>query len=281
MLLASAEPVIDADLLRARASILRAMRRWFDDRGYLEVHTPALVPSAAMEQNLEAVSAADGFLHTSPEFAMKRVLAAGLSRIYQIAPCFRGDESGRHHHREFTLLEWYRAGAGTPELMDEVVSLIAACADAIGAPAPAFERRAVSSLLADNRDHDAWFRAWVETVEPTLTEPTIVYDYPAWQAALARVRGGLADRFEVFLGGLELANAFDEELDPAEILRRWQAGNAARSQAGRPAHPIDHGFLDAVGRMPRCAGIALGVDRLVMALTNTDDIARVQVRVHG
>jgi len=119
----------------------------------------------------------------------------------------------------------------------------------------------------------------VDRVEPTLTAPTIVHGYPAWQAALSQVRGGVADRFEVFLGGLELANAFGEERDPAVLRRRWEAGNAARAAAGRLPHPIDHGFLEAVGRMPGCAGIALGVDRLVMALLGVDDIARVQVRV--
>ena len=270
---------MDAAALRARARILRAMRRWFDDHGYLEVHTPALVPAGAMEENLEVVAAGDGVLHTSPEFAMKRVLAAGLGRIYQIGPCFRAEESGRHHHREFTLLEWYRVGAGTPELMDEVESLVATAACAVGAPPPRFERRAVGALLPDTGDPDAWFRAWVERIEPTLTAPTIVHGYPVWQAALAQVTGGVADRFEVFLGGLELANAFGEELDPAVLRRRWQAGNRARRAAGRAPHPIDSGFLDAVGRMPRCAGIALGVDRLVMALLGIDDIARVQVRV--
>ena len=270
---------MDPAALRARAHILRAMRGWFDDRGYLEVHTPTLVPAGAMEENLEVVAAGDGVLHTSPEFAMKRVLAAGLGRIYQVGPCFRAEESGRHHHREFTLLEWYRVGAGTPELMDEVESLVATCARAVGAPVPAFSRRAVGDLLTDSGDADAWFRAWVDRVEPTLTAPTIVYGYPAWQAALAQVRGGVADRFEVFLGGLELANAFGEERDPAVLRRRWEAGNAARAAAGRLPHPIDHGFLEAVGRMPGCAGIALGVDRLVMALLGVDDIARVQVRI--
>lgn len=274
-------PPIDATLLRRRARILRALRRWFDARGYLEVHTPTLVPAGAMEEHLEVLRADGGVLHTSPEFALKRVLAAGLGRIYQVGPCFRGEEAGRHHHREFTMLEWYRVGAGTAELMDEVESLVGACADAVGAPRPAFERVPAAALLPDTGDPDAWFRAWVERVEPTLARPTIVTEYPAWQAALAQVRGGVADRFEVFLGGLELANAFGEERDPAVLRSRWEAGNAARREAGRAPHPIDEGFLEAVGRMPACAGIALGVDRLVMALTGTGDIARVQVRVEG
>ena len=218
-----------------------------------------------------------GYLHTSPEFAMKRVLAAGLGRIYQIAPCFRMEEHGIHHRREFTLLEWYRTNAGTAELMDEVEDLLAAAARAVSAPPPRFRRIPTRDLLPPELSPDDWFLRWVDAVEPTLTAPTIVYDYPRWQAALARLRGDAADRFEVYLGGLELANAFHEELDPAAIRARWMAGNAARAAAGHPPHPVDEAFLEALGRMPRCAGIALGIDRLVMALTGAADIAAVQV----
>lgn len=269
---------MNADRLRERALILRAMRGWFDERGYLEVHTPALVPSPALEEHLEPVRVGHAYLHTSPEFAMKRVLAAGLCRIYQITPCFREEEVGVHHSREFTMLEWYRVGAGTPELMDEVESLIGAAAQAIGRPAPAFTRRAVSSLLEDTGDEHTWFHAWVDRVEPGLTEPTIVYGYPAWQAALATVRGGLADRFEVYLGGVELANAFCEETDASVLAERWRRSSEWRAANGRAPHPVDHALLAATPRMPRCAGIALGIDRLVMVLTGAASIADVQVR---
>lgn len=268
--------------LRQRAAILRSLRVWFDDHGYLEVQTPALVRAPAMEEHLHAVPAAgDGFLHTSPELAMKRVLAAGLCRIYQITPCFRQEEIGVHHSREFTMLEWYRVGAGLPELMDEVTSLIGAAAAAAGAPSPAFRRVPSRELLDDTLAPDDWFFRWVDEVEPTLTEPTIVYDYPIWQPALARTRAGVADRFEVYLGGMELANAFHEELAPQTLRERWAASSAGRIRAGREPHPVDEDFLAAVGRMPRCAGIALGVDRLVMALTGATDIAEVQVRGGG
>ena len=265
-------------LLRQRAAILRAIRRWFDDHGYLEVHTPALVDAPAMEENLHAVAVGRQFLHTSPEFAMKRVLDAGLCRIYQIGPCFRAEEVGVHHSTEFTMLEWYRVGAGLPELMDEVSALIAAAATAVDLEPPVFQRVATTDLLADDLAPDDWFFAWVDRIEPTLTAPTIVHDYPAWQSALARTRGKVADRFEVYLKGLELANAFHEELSSTELRARWRDGNARRSQAGHAPHPIDEAFLAAVDRMPRCAGIALGIDRLVMALTGASDIASVQVR---
>jgi lysyl-tRNA synthetase class 2 len=265
-------------LLRARARCLSALRRWFDAEGYLEVHTPCLVPSPALEENLEPVRVGRMFLHTSPEFAMKRVLAAGLHRIYQLGPCFREEEQGVHHSREFTLLEWYRANAGTAELMDEVEALVQACADALGAPRPRFTRLAVRELIDPTLDPEQWFYTWVHEVEPRLTAPTIVYGYPAWAAALATLRGAEADRFEVYLGGLELANAFGEEGD-ADVLRaRFAASGEARRAAGRDPHPVDERLLAALPHMPRCAGIALGVDRLVMALTGAADIADVQVR---
>ncbi len=268
---------MDATRLRLRAHILAALRAWFVQRGYLEVHTPVLVPSPALEATLHAVPAGGGFLHTSPEFAMKRLLGAGLGRIYQLCPCFRDEEHGRHHSREFTMLEWYRVGATAADLMDEVESLIAACAAAVGRPPPVFSRVPVATLLSpDITPHVEWFRAWVDQVEPTLTAPTIVHGYPAWQAALARVRGDTATRFEVYLGGLELANAFHEELDADEIRRRWDESDAERRAEGRAPHPRDPAFLDAVARMPTCAGIALGVDRLVMHLTDATHIRQVQ-----
>ena len=268
---------MNAARLRSRGLILRAIRDWFDRHGYIEVHTPVLVPSPAMEEHLEPVHVGEQFLHTSPEFAMKRALAAGLCRIYQIAPCFREEELGVHHSREFSLLEWYRAGAGTPELMDEVEDLIGVAAEAVGLPRPTFTRRAVADLIEDTGDPDRWFHTWVDRVEPTLSAPTIVHGYPAWQAALATLRGGVADRFEVYLGGVELANAFCEETDAAVLEARWTHSNALRQAAGRLPHPVDHALLAATPHMPRCAGIALGIDRLVMVLTGAEHIREVQV----
>lgn len=236
-----------------------------------------------MEEHLEAVAVGDHFLHTSPEFAMKRVLGAGLCRIYQIGPSYRNEEVGVHHSREFTMLEWYRANAGTAEIMDEVESLVRTAAESIGVEQPAFSRASVADLrskvgLSETEDEEEWFRGWVDKVEPTLTEPVIVYGYPIWQAALAQERRGLADRFEVYLGGIELANCFAEEGDPEEIRKRFHASANKRREMDRPPHPIDEALLEALPRMPRTAGIALGIDRLVMALTDTASIGMVQVR---
>jgi lysyl-tRNA synthetase class 2 len=268
---------VSADRLLQRASIVSAIRSWMAARGYREVHTPVIVPSAAFEEHLEAVAVGAAFLHTSPELAMKRVLAQGLCRIYQIVPTFREEEVGVHHSREFTMLEWYRVGAGTAELMDDVEDLFAACARSVGRHLGPFRRVAVSSLQDPSLAPEAWFRRWVEVVEPSLTGPVLVHGYPAWQAALARVRGPVADRFEVYLDGVELGNAFAEETDARALEERLDASNAARRAAGRAPHPKDAAFFDAVARMPRTAGIAVGLDRLAMALTGAASIAEVQV----
>jgi lysyl-tRNA synthetase class 2 len=268
---------VQAERLLQRASIVRAIRAWMDARGYREVHTPALVPSAAFEEHLEAVHVGPAFLHTSPEMAMKRVLAAGLCRIYQIVPAFREEELGVHHTREFTMLEWYRVGAGSHELMDEVEDLFASCARSVGRDLGSFRRVALSDLQDPSLEPDAWFRRWVDIVEPSLSGAVIAYGYPAWQGALARIRGAVADRFEVYVDGVELANAFAEETDGDELRRRLEVSNAARVRAGRPPHPVDEQFFDAVSRMPRAAGIAVGLDRLVMVLTGAKSIAEVQV----
>lgn len=291
---------LDPDGLRARARILGALRRVFADRGYLEVPTPVLVSSPAMEEHLHPVVAGDGFLRTSPEFALKRVLGAGLGRIYEIGPCFRDREHGSWHRREFTMCEWYRVGASLEDLMDEVEQLVSASAEALGATVPGPWRRitvrdlfrehtgldlasaAASDLSdADESWDDAFARRWVTDVEPRMTGALHVHDWPASQAALARVRDDgewpTACRFEVYLGGIELANAFLELTDPVEQRRRFLSSNQARVAAGELPHPIDEALVEAVGRIPRTAGIALGVDRLVAALCGWDGIARGRV----
>lgn len=280
---------LDAANLRQRACALRAIRAWFDQAGYLEVQTPALVPAAALEEHLYPIAAGDGALRTSPEFALKRVVASGVSRVYELGPCFRDRESGAWHSREFTMLEWYRVGASLPDLMDEVEQLVDAVARALGAPAigpwqrltiaQAFQRAIGVDVFAstpqqlsgvDEPWDDAFFRRFVNDVEPQLTEPTFLYDWPASQAALARVvyRAGrpTALRFEGYLGGVELCNAFDELGDATTLRERLQTANASRAALGEPPHPVDEPFLAALDRLPPCAGIALGVDRLIAVL---------------
>lgn len=286
----------DPSGLRARATVLRALRNWFADHGYLEVPTPVLVHSPAMEPTLFAVAAQGGFLRTSPEFALKRVLASGLPRIYEIGPCFRDREHGGWHGREFTMLEWYRAGASLPDLMDEVESLVNAAADALNRPRPGrWARQTVREIFRDHTGVDlakatapeissadptdwdgAFFRRWVSDVEPKLKAPTFVSEWPASQAALAEVRGWrrwpVACRFEAFLGGVELANAFLELGDPDDQRARFEHAIEAMRRDGEQPHPLDASLIDAVGRIPPTAGIALGVDRLVAVLCGWNHI---------
>jgi len=286
--------------LRARSYALRAMRQWFSEQGYLEVPTPALVPSAAMEANLFPVQADGGWLRTSPEFALKRVLASGLHRIYEIGPCFRDREDSPIHGREFLMLEWYRVGARIPDVIEEVQQLVATTAAALGVPNPGpwriatvgelfHEHTGVDLYTAsvaeispyDNTWDDAFMRRWVQDVEHKITEPTFLTEWPASQAALSTVRTDrahpFAERFEVYLGGIELANAFHELIDRAEQLRRCEDANAERRKAGEPENPLDPAFLAAVGKMPPTTGIALGVERLVAALMGWDTIHPLRV----
>jgi len=276
--------------------VLRAVRAWFDDRGYLEVPTPGLVPSPAVEVHLYPLSVGERWLRTSPEIALKQVIASGLPRVYEIGPVWRGRERGPWHREEFLMLEWYRAGANLSNLMDDVQDLVATSAAALGVAAPPdWVRTTVRALMhqhtgiditaataeelssADHDWDDAFFRRWVTDVEPKLAGAMFIGDYPASQAALARVRTDqpwpVAQRFEAYLDGVELANAFLELTDSAEQRRRFNACNQQREALGEPPHPPDDGFIEAVGRMPTTAGIALGIDRMVALLCGWPDLS--------
>ena len=258
---------------------MRALRRWFDDHGFVEIEAPTLVRSPALEEHLEAIPAGDGWLHTSPEFALKRVLAAGLPRIFSITPCYRAEEWGPLHTTEFTMLEWYRVGTDYRGVMDDCEALTRAAAAAVDVELGAFERRTVAECwpVPPPADPAEAMRLWVNDVEQTLVSPTLVMDYPADQCAFAEVRGPIAERFELFWKGTELGNAFTELLDPGELRERWAKSNTAREAEGRAAYPIDERLLIAVAQHPRCGGMAMGLDRLVMLLLGASDIRDVRV----
>jgi lysyl-tRNA synthetase class 2 len=264
------------------------MRTWFHDHGFVEIQAPTLVRSPALEEHLEALSVRDGdtaqgYLHTSPEFALKRVLAAGLPRIYAITPCFRGQEWGPTHSTEFTMLEWYRAGTDHRGIQRDTESLVRAAAEAVGVAVPAFAELTQAQALeifgqaTPPVDPDERMRMWVNDVEPRLTEPTFITGYPAADAAFSELRGDRAERFELYWRGVELANAFTELRDPDELVARWTASNAARQAQGKAPYPIDPRVVDAVARHPRAGGIALGVDRLVALLLGATDLRQIQV----
>ncbi len=325
------------DKLMARGRVLAALRDFFGESGFVEVDTPALQVSPGLEPHLKAFATAlhdpaDGaarpfYLHTSPEFAMKKLLAAGLPRIWQLAHVFRDGERSATHQPEFSMLEWYRAGAGYRDLMADCEALLRRAQSAAGAAAltwrgrsadagrpfdrlpvaAAFERYAGIDVLATAPDPaapdvarlaaeaaaigiaphpgDDWetlfFRIFLDRVEPHLGigAPTILYDYPLALAALSRRKPDdrrLCERFELYVCGLELANAFGELTDPAEQRRRFVADQAKKQALYGETYPIDEDFLAALEHgLPDCAGIALGLDRLVMLLTGAKHIEEV------
>jgi lysyl-tRNA synthetase class 2 len=302
--------------LEARARILRAVRGWFEGQGFVEVDTPARVRSPGQEVHLEAIAAGDGhWLITSPEYHMKRLVAAGLPRIVQIGKCWRAEEVGPHHRGEFTMVEWYRARAPLAALADDCEALLRAAAVAAGRDQAAldlaapFARTTVRDLWARHAgielhgDEDAaalrakaeaagvalgsavawddiFYQVFLDRIEPQLAAagPTFVFDWPAPLAALARVKPDdprVVERFELYAGGLELANAFGELTDPVEQRRRFEDEARARAARGRQVYPIDEALLSALPLMPPTAGIALGFDRLVMLVLGARDIGEV------
>lgn len=312
-------PGATPDMLRARARLNADIRAFFASRGVLEVETPLLCASTATDLHLASFVVPDAgaphgaarYLQTSPEFALKRLLAAGSGPLYQLGKAFRAGDLGARHNPEFTLLEWYRPGCALAQLMDEAEALLQAT---LG-PAPAFDRceRTTYRALFEGRfglnPHaaaTAALRALVarETsygsaadldatacldllfslvIEPALghERPLFVFDFPAAQAALAQVRVNadgdrVAARCEVYVRGMELANGYDELLDAGEQAHRFNADNLARRARGLPEIPPDERFLAALAHgLPACSGIALGVDRLLMLRTGAETVDQV------
>jgi lysyl-tRNA synthetase class 2 len=283
--------------LKARARMLSELRGFFDARGFLEVETPLVVPSPGLDVHLDALRVetrgGERFLITSPEYQMKRLLAAGFGPIYQLAKCFRNDELGERHQPEFTMLEWYRPFAGVDEVMRDTEELVAHLAlwlhgslllpTAFGAvdvtpPWPRLTVREAFARFAGKRlddlldDEATLFEVLVTEVEPRLARlgAVMLCDYPISMASLARARPGdpaVAERFEAYVAGLELCNGFGELTAPDEQRARLMRDQAERQQRGLPVYPLDERFLAALeDGMPESGGNALGVDRLVMLL---------------
>lgn len=312
--------------LRTRARVIATLRRHFDSRGFLEVETPALQVSPGLEPHLKAFATtlqdpfggpdATLYLHTSPEFAMKKLLAGGLPRIYQMARVWRNGERSPTHSPEFTMLEWYRADATLEDLMDDCdrilvevgvattpaerlsvedaftehcgFSILATVADPDDPdPDPAALHARAAALGHEARPGERWddvfFRLMLEYVEPhlgTRGRPTILFGWPACMAALARrdpADPRIAERFELYVDGMELANAFRELTDPVEQRRRFEHDMALKERLYGHRYPIDEDFLAALEHgLPPCAGIALGLDRLVMLASGAADVEDVQ-----
>ncbi|BCU07598.1 EF-P lysine aminoacylase EpmA [Allochromatium tepidum] len=309
-------PNADLTAIRARAELYAGIRAFFREAGVLEVETPILSRAAVTDPALASLStridiAGFGpdrplYLQTSPEFAMKRLLAAGIGPVYQICKVFRDEERGRRHHPEFSLLEWYRPGWSYERLMDEVGALVRL---ALGRPAMPIEHVTYRDLFHDGLGIDPWHTevaelrrtaeraglrgldgldldrdGWLDLLLTQCLEPglgqerlTFLCDYPPSQAALARVRTSgevpVAERFELYIDGIELANGFGELIDAREQRARFQADIEIRRAQGRPEPPIDEPLLAALAHgMPECAGVALGLDRLLMLATGNEHI---------
>jgi len=311
-------PGADLQVLRTRAAMLADLRRYFAASGVLEVETPLACSTAGTDPALQPLIArykgpvfprgTDLYLQTSPEFAMKRLLAAGSGPIYQICKAFRDGEAGRLHNPEFTILEWYRPGFGLSELIDEVARVLRL---ALGAPEMPVECHTYGGLFASTLGLDVFeasvedLRAvalrhhilgaegmhlerdgWLDLLLSHLIQPGLaprglcfVTDYPASQAALARLNPDTrtAARFEVFVRGIELANGFHELLEEDEQAARFEADNCQRRSRGLPAIKIDRRLLGALQHgLPDCAGVAVGLDRVLMLRLGIDDIDGVQ-----
>lgn len=285
-------PSATKHILKQRARILKAIRCFFDHAGFLEVETPIRIPTSIPEAHIDFQTSGGWILHPSPELCMKRLLAAGHEKIYQICRCFRKGERGRRHVPEMTLLEWYVAG-------DDYLNLMAQCEHLIGFVAqqvcgqgrrliyqghtvdlsPPWDRltvdaafRRFAGMTAEAALDDNTFDEQMGLViEPQLglEQPVFLYDYPIRCGSLARSstkNPAVAERFELYIAGMELCNAFSELTDPVEQRRRFEVENRIRETAGKPIFPFPEQFLQALAHMPTAAGNALGVDRLVMLL---------------
>lgn len=288
------------ETLQLRSLLLNTIRGFFLQRDFIEVETPVRLPAPALERYINAIPSEDWYLRTSPELHMKRLLADGVAPIFQMGPCFRHGEQGTRHRPEFTMLEWYRTEADALDILADTEALIRHVAGVIGAEqvsartkgldveqpwlrlpvAEAFRQYAgwdpTTAFDQDRFDLDL-----VNLVEPALPmdRPVVLIDYPAEVAALARRKPDhpqLAERWELYLGGLEIANAFSELTDPTEQRERFETCALERAADGNDVYPIDRAFLAALDQgLPPCGGIALGVDRLMMALIGTDNIGDV------
>jgi lysyl-tRNA synthetase class 2 len=305
-------PVATLERLRVRARLLAGMRQFFAVRNILEVETPLLCSSGVTDPSIEpfqvergALLSAPRYLQTSPEYAMKRLLARDGEAIYQITRAFRDGEAGASHNPEFSLLEWYRPGFDHHQLMAEVAELVLSClgerpqhrcsyrqlfrdllqVDPFEADIGTLESlaRAHNDLGPMAGDRDLWLDLLMtHLVEPQLAARgmVFVYDYPASQAALSRIVESegvrVGQRFELYVDGLELANGYCELLDAAEQRRRFERDNARRREHGRPERPLDEYLLAALEHgLPPCSGVALGVDRLLMLAAGSGDIRQV------
>jgi len=298
-------PTATALHLQERACLLRDIRDYFSIQEVMEVETPLISSAGNTDPEIESIRTGNGgYLRTSPEFALKRLLAAGSGDVFEMGRVFRAGESGRSHNPEFTLLEWYRNGFSYQQLMDEVATLIRHCGRGkfdqwpqqklsyqelflhfVGLDPFTASEQELCVKAKENGIDDIELdrRQWLDllislVIQPALPENqlTFVYDFPEEQAALAKIRPGsppMAERFELYLGRTELANGYQELTDAQEQQRRFEAENLQRTNRDQAICEVDHNLIKALEHgLPECAGVALGVDRLLMAIVGADSI---------
>ena len=286
------------DILEKRAAIVRGIRKFFDDQGFIEVETAVRIDAPAPEEHIDCPPVVGGgYLRASPELQMKKLLAAGMDRIYQIGPCFREGERGSRHSPEFTMLEWYRREANYLDIAEDLKSLVLGLMslqkdfrlkmkDAREDFATLFVRDAYLRFACWD-PWESWNQDRFDFDMATKIEPAIksigsgvfLMDYPPQAASLAKLRGDVAERWEFYWDGMELANCFTELCDQDEQRQRFEAAKEARKLLKESDYPMDDGFISCLLRIGSAAGVALGVDRLVMVLTEKKEISAVRADI--
>jgi lysyl-tRNA synthetase class 2 len=289
--------------LRKRAGLVSALRAYFDEQGFIEVETPLVIKAPAPEEYIEGIPVENGFLRTSPELQMKEMLCAGYKKIYQIGACFRKNEFGARHRPEFTMLEWYEAEINYMQLLDFTAKLLRFAAQkAAGSLQFGYQGQSVDLSLAPQiitvkdaykkyagidvdeiTSEDEFDEIMTGQIEPSLGigQMTFLIDYPANRAALARLKPEnpeVSERWELYLAGMEIANAYGELTDPAEQRKRFEEAQNVRAKNNFVPYPFPDDFFRALeSGMPESSGCALGVDRLAMIFTDSADIADIKV----
>ena len=311
---------MNLDVLVERAKIVSAIRRFFDDQGFVEVETAVRIAAPAPEEHIDCPPVVGGgYLRASPELQMKKLLAAGMDRIYQIGPCFREGEKGSRHNPEFTMLEWYRREADYLDIKRDLEELLlelgvgerCRCTmegkdlPVLCTPTPKFYTLKVRDAYLQHAGWDPWVGVWDQDrfdfdmatkIEPAIREMgggVFLMDYPPQAASLAKISTTsqtsrtsptsqtfrVAERWEFYWDGLELANCFTELCDCDEQLRRFEAAKESRKLLKESDYPLDFEFIDSLSQIKSAAGVALGIDRLVMILTKTKEISAVRAHI--
>ena len=284
--------MVNVDNLKRRAQIVSAIRRFFDERDFTEVTTAVRIAAPAPEPHIDCPPCGKDFLRASPELQMKKLLAMGMDRIYQIGPCFREGELGSRHNPEFTMIEWYRRNATYLDIMEDTKKLIVALTDSLDLQPPVFDLFNVRDAYIELAGWDPW-NEWDQDrfdfdmatkIEPNLPKtPVFLIDYPPQASSLAKISVcsqpqpststyRIAERWEFYWQGMELANCFTELCDEAEQRGRFAAAKAERRELGESDYPIDEEFLSLLPEIGSASGVALGVDRLVALLCGASDI---------